>query len=279
MTEALAPTVKLSSGAEMPVLGLGTWPLRGGECAAAVRTAIESGYRLVDTAENYRNEDGVGQGIRDSGIDRSEIFITTKFNREWHSIEGVREAFEASRERLGVDYIDLLLIHWPNPDQDRYVDAVLGMERLLEHGKVKAIGTSNFKPAHLQRVIDETGIVVDVNQIQLSPYTTRSASVAFDTEHGIVTESWSPIGGSSDNLRSDETIAEIAQQHGKSVTQTVLRWHIQQGLVTVPKSGNPARIAENIDIFDFSLTDAEMATISGLDKGESFANDSDTFGH
>jgi len=279
MKDALAPTVKLSSGAEMPVLGLGTWPMRGAECATAVRTAIESGYRLIDTAENYRNEDAVGQGIRDSGIDRAEVFITTKFNREWHSIEGVREAFEASRERLGVDYIDLLLIHWPNPDLDRYVDAVLGMERLLEHGKLRALGTSNFKPAHLQRVIDETGIYPDVNQIQLSPYTTRDASRAFDTEHGIVTESWSPIGGSADDLRSDPALAEIAARHGKSVTQTVLRWHIQLGLVTVPKSANPGRMAENLDIFDFSLTDAEMATISALDKGESQADDSDTFGH
>jgi 2,5-diketo-D-gluconate reductase A len=279
MTTAQTPTVKLINGAEMPVLGLGTWPLRGAECAAAVRTAIESGYRLVDTAENYRNEDGVGQGIRDSGVDRSEVFITTKFNKEWHSIEGVREAFEASRARLGVEYIDLMLIHWPNPDLDRYVDAVLGLERMLEHGHVRAIGVSNFKPAHLQRVLDETGIVVDVNQIQLSPYTTRDASRAFDTEHGIVTESWSPIGGSSDDLRSDPVLAEIAGRHGKSVTQTVLRWHIQLGLVTVPKSGNPGRIAENIDIFDFALSDEEMATISGLDRGESSVTDSDTFGH
>lgn len=279
MNVALAPTVQLRNGAEMPVLGLGTWPLRGPECATAVRSAIESGYRLVDTAENYRNEEGVGQGIRDSGIDRSEVFITTKFNREWHSIEGVREAFEASRERLGVDYIDLMLIHWPNPDQDRYVDAVLGLERLLEHGKVRAIGTSNFKPAHLARVIDETGIVPDVNQIQLSPYTTRDASLAYDNEHGIVTESWSPIGGSSDGLRSDPVIAAIAAAHSTSVTQTVLRWHLQLGLVTVPKSGNPGRIAENIDIFDFSLTEDDMAAISGLDQGESHTTDSDTFGH
>jgi 2,5-diketo-D-gluconate reductase A len=279
MPNTAAPTLKLINGAEMPVLGLGTWPLRGAECATAVRTAIESGYRLIDTAENYRNEDGVGQGIRDSGVDREEIFVTTKFNREWHSIEGVREAFEASRARLGLDYIDLLLIHWPNPDLDRYVDAVLGLERLLEHGKLRAIGTSNFKPAHLHRVIDETGIIVDVNQIQLSPYTTRDASRAFAAEHGITTESWSPIGGQSDDLRSDPVIAEIAERQGKSTTQTVLRWHIQLGLVTVPKSGNPGRIAENIDIFDFSLTDEEMAAISALDKGESFADDSDTFGH
>ena len=150
---------------------------------------------------------------------------------------------------------------------------------MLEHGHVRAIGTSNFKPAHLQRVIDQTGIVVDVNQIQLSPYTTRDASRAFDAEHGIVTESWSPIGGQSDDLRSDPVIAQIAERHGKTTTQTVLRWHIQLGLVTVPKSGNPGRIAENIDVFDFALTDDEMAAISALDRGESQASDSDTFGH
>lgn len=276
---ALAPTTTLRSGAEMPVLGLGTWPLRGDECAAAVRTAIETGYRLVDTAENYRNEEGVGQGIRDAGVDRSEIFVTTKFNAEWHSIEGVREAYEASCARLGVDYLDLLLIHWPNPDQDRYVDAVQGLERLREQGRLRAIGVSNFKPAHLQRVIDETGVVVDVNQIQLSPYTTRDATVAFDREHGIVTESWSPIGGSSDGLRSDPAIAAVAERHGKSVTQTVLRWHLQLGLVTVPKSGDPGRIAENLDVFDFTLDDDEMAAISALDQGESEAADSDAFGH
>jgi len=279
MSAAIAPTIKLINGAEMPVLGLGTWPLRGAECATAVRTAIETGYRLVDTAENYRNEDGVGQGIRDSGIDRSEMFITTKFNREWHSIEGVREAFEACRARLGVDYIDLLLIHWPNPDQDRYVDAVLGMERLLEHGKLRALGVSNFKPKHLQRVIDETGIIPDVNQVQLSPYATRDATRAFDDEHGIVTESWSPIGGQSDGLRNDPVLTEIAERHNRTTTQIVLRWHIELGLVTIPKSGNPGRILENISIFDFSLTDDEVAAISALDRGEEGLSDSDSFGH
>lgn len=274
-----APTVLLRNGAEMPMLGLGTWPLRGADCAAAVRTALATGYRLVDTAENYRNEDGVGQGIRESGVQRSELFLTSKFNREWHSIEGVREAYEASCARLGVDYLDLLLVHWPNPDQDRYVDAVLGLQRLLEQGQLRAIGVSNFKPAHLQRVIDETGIVVDVNQIQLSPHSTRSTARTFHAEHGIVTESWSPIGGEGDDLRSDPMITEIASRHGKSTTQAVLRWHYQLGLVTVPKSANPQRIAENLDIFDFSLTEEEMTAITGLDQGESAATDSDTFGH
>ena len=279
MADQLAPTLALRNGAAIPVIGLGTWPLRGAESAAQVRTAIESGYRLIDTAENYRNEDGVGQGIRDSGIDRSEIFLTTKFNRKWHSVDGVRTAYEASLKRLGLDYIDLLLVHWPNPDQDRYVDALRGLQALLDDGNLRAIGTSNFKPAHLQRVLDETGIEPDVNQIQLSPYSTRTDTRAYDDEHRIVTESWSPIGASSNELRNDPVITTIADRYGKSTTQVVLRWHVQLGLVAIPKSADPGRIAENIDLFDFELSDGEMETISGLDRGESEVTDSDEFGH
>ena len=170
----LAPTVLLRNGAQMPVLGLGTWPLRESESATQVRTAIEAGYRLIDTAENYRNEDAVGQGIRDSGIERSEVFVATKFDREWHSVDGVRRSYEAGLKRLGIDYIDLLMVHWPNPSYGRYVDAMLGLEAALKETGLRAIGTSNFKPSHLQRVLDETGIVPDVNQIELSPYTTRN---------------------------------------------------------------------------------------------------------
>jgi 2,5-diketo-D-gluconate reductase A len=276
---SVTPTLPLLHGAQIPVIGLGTWPLRGAESAAQVRTAIEAGYRLVDTAENYGNEDGVGQGIRDSGVDRSEIFITTKLNRKWHSVDGVREAYEASLKRLGVDYLDLLLVHWPNPDQDRYVEALRGLDALLADGRLRAIGTSNFKPAHLQRVLDETGIVPDVNQIQLSPYNTRNATRAYDTTHQIVTESWSPIGASDGGLREDPSIAKIAEAHGKSVTQVVLRWHLQLGLVAIPKSANPGRLAENIDVFDFELSEEELATISGLDRGEADVADSDVFGH
>jgi 2,5-diketo-D-gluconate reductase A len=274
-----APNLQLRNGAEIPVLGLGTSPLQGAESAAQVRTALEAGYRLIDTAENYRNEDAVGQAVRDSGIDRSEVFITTKFNRRWHSNDGVRQAYEASLKRLGVDYIDLMLVHWPNPDQDRYVDALRGLEAVLKDTGLRAIGTSNFKPAHLQRVLDETGITPDVNQIQLSPYSTRSASREYHAAHGIVTESWSPLGASSDELRNNPVITGIAKEHGKSPTQVVLRWHIQLGLVTIPRSSNPGRIAENIDIFDFELNEQEMSTISGLDRGESVVTDSDVFGH
>jgi 2,5-diketo-D-gluconate reductase A len=276
---ALAPTLPLRNGAEIPVLGLGTSPLVGTESVRQVRTALEAGYRLIDTAENYRNEDAVAQAIRDSGIDRSEIFITTKFNRPWHSVDGVRQAYEASLKRLGIDYIDLLLVHWPNPDQDRYVDAVRGLQVILDGGGLRAIGTSNFKPAHLQRVLDETGIIPDVNQIQLSPYSTRSDSREYHAAHGIVTESYSPVGASSGGLRNDPVITGIAKDHGKSPTQVVLRWHIQLGLVAIPRSSNPGRIAENIDIFDFELTEQEMTKITALDRGESEVTDSDEFGH
>jgi 2,5-diketo-D-gluconate reductase A len=275
----VVPTLGLRNGAKIPMVGIGTSPLRGEESTAQIRTAIEAGYRLIDTAENYGNEDAVGRGIRDSGIDRSEIFLTTKFNRKWHSVDGVRQAYQASRERLRVDYIDLLLVHWPNPDQNRYVEAVQGLQALLESGELRAIGVSNFKPAHLQRVLDETGIVPDVNQIQLSPYSTRPDSRAYHAEHGIVTESWSPIGASGSELRNDPTITEIAKVCGKSPTQVVLRWHIQLGLVAIPRSGNPGRIAENIDIFDFELTTEEMDRITALDRGEADIADSDRTGH
>ena len=274
-----APTIQLRNGAEIPTLGIGTSPLRGDDSVRQIEAAIDAGYRLIDTAENYRNEEAVGEGIRNSGIDRDELFLTTKFNRRWHSIDGVREAYDASRKRLGVDYIDLLLVHWPNPDQDRYVEAVQGLQKLLESGDLRAIGVCNYKPAHLQRVLDETGISPEVNQIQLSPYSTRDDSRAYHSEHGIVTESWSPLGASSDELRADPTIKRIAEAHDKSPTQVVLRWHVQLGLVVIPRSGNPGRIAENIDVFDFELTSEEMTTITGLNRGDADVADSDEVGH
>jgi 2,5-diketo-D-gluconate reductase A len=278
-TEQKAPRIKLRNGAEIPALGIGTSPLRGAESTAQIRAAIEAGYRLIDTAENYGNEDAVGQAIRESGIDRSEIFLTTKFNRKWHSVDGVRQTYQASLERLGMDYVDLLLVHWPNPDQDRYVEAVRGLQALLESGDLRAIGVSNFKSAHLQRVLDETGIVPDVNQIQLSPYGTRAESRSYHADHGIVTESYSPLGASSGQLRKDPTITEIAEARGKSPTQVVLRWHVQLGLVAIPRSGNPGRIAENIDIFDFELSAEEMSRINALDRGDAEVTDSDKVGH
>ena len=272
------PTLALANGARIPQLGLGTWPLNDAEAEVAVRQAIEAGYRLVDTAENYGNETGVGRGISSSGIPREEVFITTKFNKRWHSVDGAREAFEASAKRLGVDYIDLLLIHWPNPDQDRYVEAFTGLVELLREGRLRAVGTSNFKPAHLDRVLEATGVTPDVNQIELHPRLTRDAVRAYDAEHGIVTESWSPIARAGE-LLAEPVITELAQRYGRTPAQIVLRWHIELGLVTVPKSATPQRISENIDIFDFSLTADEVARIAALDRGEAEAVDSDAFGH
>ena len=279
MNGAKARTVSLRNGADIPVLGIGTSPLHGEDSVRQIRAAIEAGYRLIDTAENYGNEEAVGEGLRTSGIDREEVFLTSKFNRRWHSIDGVRQAYDASRKRLGVDYLDLLLVHWPNPDQDRYVAAVQGLQKLLESGDLRAIGVSNFKPTHLQRVLDETGIIPDVNQIQLSPYSTRDDCRAYNDEHGIVTESWSPLGASAGELRKDPTITRIAAAHDKSPTQVVLRWHIQLGLVVIPRSGNPGRIAENIEVFDFELSNEEMTTITGLNREDAEVTDSDEFGH
>ena len=275
---AAAPTIKLANGVEMPALGLGTSPMNNDDTQRTVAAAIEAGYRLIDTAENYRNEEGVGRGIRDSGIDRGELFITTKFNKNWHGFEEVQGAFDGSAERLGLDYIDLLLIHWPNPGQDRYVDAWKGMLRLLEEGKVRAVGVSNFKPAHLDRMIAATGVAPHVDQVQYNPYIVRADEHAYHAAHGIVTETWSPIGRGSE-LLSDPALVEIAGRYGKTPAQVVLRWHVQQGFVPIPKTSNKQRLAENIDVFSFELTDAEVATLSGLDKGGEGAVDSDKMGH
>lgn len=279
MTDAIAPTLTLPHGAQMPRLGLGTWPLRGDDAEKAVAAAIDNGYRLIDTAENYENEEAVGRGIRASGVDRDEIFITTKFNKKWHGRGLVLDAFEASAERLGVDRIDLLLIHWPNPAEDAYVDAWRGMLGLIESGRVRAIGTSNFKPAHLQRIIDATGVIPDVNQIQLSPELIRFDARQYHFEHGIVTESWSPLGGQGAHVLDSPVIARIAEEHGRTPGQIVLRWHFELGLVSVPKSASVERMRENIAIFDFELTPQEVADISALDTGEENAADSDSFGH
>lgn len=274
-----APTIPLLHGATIPQLGFGTSPMDDATAERAVATAIEAGYRLVDTAENYANERGVGRGLRASGVPREELFVTTKFNKRWHGVELAAEAFQRSADRLGLDYIDLLLIHWPNPRQDRYVQAWQGLANLLEQGRVRAIGVSNFKPSHLERIIAETGVAPDVNQIQLSPSVTRADARAYHAERGIVTESWSPLGGGGADELRHPVVIELAERYGRTPAQIVLRWHIELGLVAIPKSATPERIRQNIEIFDFSLTPADVAAISALDQGEAAAVDSDSFGH
>lgn len=275
----VAPTTSLLHGATIPQLGFGTSPMDDAAAEVAVATAIEAGYRLVDTAENYQNERGVGRGLRAAGVQREELFVTTKFNKRWHGADLAAEAFERSVDRLGLDYLDLLLIHWPNPQQDRYVQAFEGLVQLLEQGRVRAIGTSNFKPVHLDRVITETGVVPDVNQIQLAPWVARESARAYHAAHGIVTESWSPLGGGgADGLRNP-LVQQLAGRYGRTPAQIVLRWHVELGLIAIPRSATAERIRQNIDIFDFSLSVEDVAALSGLDQGEAAAVDSDTFGH
>lgn len=277
MPNSTVPTVTLRNGLELPALGMGTWPMDDAQAADAVATAVETGYRLFDTAENYGNEAGVGEGIRRSGIARSDVVITTKFNKRWHSRDGVRQAFSASAQRLGTDYIDLLLVHWPNPDQDQYVEAVLGLNDLLEEGLIRGIGVSNFKPAHLQRLAD-AGVIPDLNQIQVDPRHVREASRQANNRLGIVTESWSPLGRDG-GLLEDTVVTALAAKYGKTPGQIVLRWHVQQGLVPIPKASSPAHLAENLAVFDFALEETEIADLSALDTGEAGILDSDSFGH
>lgn len=272
-----ADTVALAGGVQLPQMGLGTWPMNDDEAAVAVKSALQIGYRHLDTAENYRNEVGVGQGIRDSGVAREEIFVTTKFNKEWHSVEGARTACEASLKRLGLDYVDLLLIHWPNPAQDRYVQAFEGLLKLRDAGLVRAVGVSNFKVAHLQKLFD-AGLTPQVNQIELSPTRPRKELVALHRAHGIVTESWSPLDRGGDLLNAD-SIQKAAAAHGVTPAQVVLRWHVQQGLVAIPKSADPERQRLNLDVFGFALSAAEMAAIDALEQPEPKLLDADRFGH
>jgi len=276
---SLAPTLPLLRGAAIPQVGLGTWPMDDAESERVVADAVQAGYRLVDTAENYRNERGVGRGLRASGVPREELFVTTKFNEQWHGVDLVEKAFRESADRLGLDYIDLLLVHWPNPQRDRYVEAVQGLARLLEDGRLRAIGTSNFKPSHLERIRQETGIVPDVNQVQLSPALTRDAARAYHREHGIVTQSWSPLGGQGTDVLHEPVVKELAERCGRTPAQIVVRWHVQLGLATVPKSSDPQRLRQNLEVFDFELTAEDVAALSALDQGEAAAADSDEFGH
>lgn len=269
------PRIALRHGHSIPPIGLGTWPMRGQECETAVRDALQAGYRLIDTAYAYRNEDAVGRAVNGSGIPREELFISSKFNKESHSVDGVQRAYDESLRSLGLDYLDLFLCHWPVPAQDKYPEAWKGLVRLLEQGRVKAIGVSNFKAAHLSRIIDATGVIPDVNQIQLSPDIARVAPRALHAELGILTEAWSPLGRES-GLRENPLIAGIAARHGKTAAQVLLRWHVQHGIVAIPQASNPFWIRENIAIFDFRLTPAEMQSIDLLDRGEGAARDSDS---
>ena len=278
MDSTTVPTVALAHGAILPRLGLGTAGLTGDEAARTIAGAIDMGYRLLDTAFAYGNEDIVGRGLKDSFVAREDVIVTTKFNRESHSVSGAHQAFADSARLLGVDYIDLMLIHWPNPSHDHYVEAWQGLLELRESGDVRAIGVSNFKPAHIDRLLAETGVAPEVNQIQLNPTVVRTEARAYHSDHGIVTESWSPLGAGS-SLLDEPVIVDLAGKHERSPGQIVLRWHMELGLVAIPRSSNPNRLRANLDLFDFSLSEDEIASVSALDQGESAAVDSDESGH
>ena len=269
------PTITLNSGTAMPQLGFGVFKVPDDETAAAVSAAFEAGYRAIDTAAMYRNEGGVGKAIADSGIARDELFITTKLNNDGHGTDAALRAFEVSRTRLGLDYVDLYLIHWPLPAQDRYVQTWQAFEKLKRDGLARAIGVSNFKPAHLQRLFDKTDVVPALNQVELHPYLTQDVLRAFDAQHGIATEAWSPIARGGD-LLSDPAITALAEKYSKTPAQIVIRWHLQLGNVVIPKSVTPSRIAENFDVFDFELAEDDVTSISALNRDERTGPDPDT---
>jgi len=281
------PTFTLNNGVEIPVLGLGVYQSAPEETAAAVETALRAGYRHIDTAAAYNNEREVGEGLRNSGVDRAEVFVETKV---WVSDFGYDEtlhAFEKATRKLGLDQLDLLILHQPAPGRfEKTIGAYKALQTLLGEGRVRSIGVSNFKPEHLDRLLAEPGVdvVPAVNQVELHPYFAQHDVQLADAEHGILTQAWSPIGGITfypgwgekrENVMQDAALAAIAAAHGKSPAQVMLRWHIQEGRSAIPKSTNPGRIAENVDVFDFELTSDEIAAIDALDTGRRSGPDPD----
>jgi 2,5-diketo-D-gluconate reductase A len=270
------PTVALNTGAAMPQLGFGVFQVHPRDTEAVVATALEAGYRLIDTAAMYRNEDGVGRAVAASGIARDELFVTTKLDNPTHRSGDVERAFEQSLQRLGLDCVDLYLIHWPLPAADRYVQVWSTLAKFAEDGRARAIGVSNFQIAHLQRLLDETEIVPAVNQVELHPYLTQEPLRRFHAEHGIVTEAWSPLGQGGE-LLAEPTITGIAEKYGITPAQVVLRWHLQRGDIVFPKSMHRARMEENFAIFDVELTDDDLTAIAGLNRDERTGPDPTTF--
>jgi diketogulonate reductase-like aldo/keto reductase len=258
--------ITLNDGAGIPQVGLGVFQVPDHQAGSAVQTALATGYRSIDTATIYRNESGVGAGLRASGLPRGEVFVTTKVWNDDQGFDATIAAFEASRRRLGLDVLDLYLVHWPCPRADRYVETWRALIELRERGRVRSIGVSNFMPEHLERIMEETGVVPALNQVELHPRLQQEQLRAFHAEHAIVTQAWSPLGQGL--LLDDPTITAIAAEREVSPAQVVLRWHVQIGNVIIPKSVTPSRIAENLDLFGFALGEDEMATIAALDRGQ-----------
>jgi Aldo/keto reductases, related to diketogulonate reductase len=256
------PTITFNDANVIPQLGFGVWQVPNGQAAKVVGTAISTGYRSIDTAAIYGNETGVGTAIAAGPVPRAELFISTKLWNDRHSM--AQRAFDESLKRLRLDYIDLYLIHWPKPQQNAYVAAWQTLVKLKEEGRAKSIGVSNFTVSHLKRIIDATGVVPSVNQIELHPRFQQKELVACHAEHGIITESWSPLGQGT--VLQDATLRALAQKYSKTPAQVVIRWHLDCGYIVIPKSATPSRIRENFDVFDFSLDVDDLARIAALDR-------------
>jgi diketogulonate reductase-like aldo/keto reductase len=270
-----APVYALRDGNSIPALGLGTYGLDDKAGVAAIVDAIDEGYRLIDTAYNYGNEGVVAEAVRRSPVDRSDLMITTKLPGRHHGFDETLASFEQSRSRLDLDWVDLYLIHWPNPRIDKYVDSWRAMIKLLERGVVRSIGVSNFTEPMLQRLIDETGVVPVVNQVELHPYFPQAPLRAFHAELGIRTESWSPLAKRSE-LLAEPVVTGLAAGLGVTPAQLVLRWHVELGTVPIPKSADAARRRENLDVFGFSLAPEHVEAISSLERGRLWGGDPDT---
>jgi 2,5-diketo-D-gluconate reductase A len=275
MAELTIPDLTLHDGVEIPQLGFGVFQIPPEDTQEVVEQALDVGYRHIDTAGAYRNEKGVGAAIEASGLPREDFFVTTKLWNSQQGFDSTLEAFEASLARLGLDHVDLYLIHWPVPTEDRFVDTWRGFERIHGEGRSRTIGVSNFRVEDLERLEAETDTRPTVNQIELHPRLQQGELRAWHAAHQVVTEAWSPLA--QGELLDDETIGEIAGRHGKTPAQAILRWHLQLGNVVFPKSVTPERIRENIEIFDFELSDAEMAEFERLDRGERIGPDPGTF--
>ncbi|TPL21502.1 aldo/keto reductase [Mesorhizobium sp. B2-4-10] len=258
--------ISLNDGSTIPRLGLGVWQVDPAITAKVVGWGIKAGYRLIDTAEGYQNEKGVGEAIRSAGVPRGELFITSKLRNGAHQRDAALRAFDDTMDKLGIEQIDLFLIHWPVPSQDKYVEAWQTLVELQKAGRIKSVGVSNFNRDHLERIIGETGVTPAVNQIELHPRFQQREIREFHARHNIHTESWSPLG--SGRLLGDPTIAGIAAKHGKSAAQTMIRWHLQEGLIVIPKSVHQDRISANFDVFDFELDAQDLKAIRGMDSAD-----------
>ncbi|MBB6434695.1 aldo/keto reductase [Streptomyces candidus] len=272
-----APSLTLNNGVEMPQLGFGVWQVPDDEATAAVSTALEAGYRSIDTAAIYGNEEGTGRALASSGIPRADLFVTTKLWNDKQGYDSTLRAFDESLGKLGLDYVDLYLIHWPLPAKGTFVDTYKAMEKILADGRAKSIGVSNFLPEHLETLIAETSVVPVINQIELHPQLQQADSRTCHAQHSIATEAWSPLGQGK-GLLEVPTVVAVARKHGKTPAQAVLRWHLQLGNVVIPKSVTPSRIAENYDVFDFELDADDMAAFAALDEGKRLGPDPAVFG-